>query len=293
MYKTDWKPGKSDNHNHREVIENYRLAYFRTIRPAPYPNDVNPAHIHLLVKEPEIEKEYYVDDIIFDDDPLVIPYLKKHPQENRGGSGILRILIQDGIQIAEHDIILGLNIPNYPQKAVESIRSGLNIGEDQPSFIPYHAFGPDQGSRTCPVCKYGRYHGIIYFVGNHPDWREIKAWLKFLEQESEKRKKYLKVYFVYGNVKDYDKNERQSELEKLGIELGIKNTALTFVPSFADKETEAHLNKINPEVENTFIIYKHRSIVDKYINLKPTQENFEILSNSLDQTRAFFELDGH
>src|SRR5690606_6675310 len=98
----------------------------------------NPAHIHLAVKEPDIENEYYVDDIYFDDDPLLIPYLKKYPQENRGGSGIVRVLIQDNIQIAEHDIILGLNISNYPKKAVNALLSGLNIGEDQPSFIPYH-----------------------------------------------------------------------------------------------------------------------------------------------------------
>lgn len=110
--------------------------------------------------------------------------------------------------------------------------------------------------------------------------------MQFFELESEKRKKYLKVYFVYGNDKDYNKNERRKQLEKLGDELNLKNTALTFVPSFSDKETEANLNKINPKVENTFIIYKHRSIVDKYIDLKPTDENFRMLSHALDNTQG-------
>jgi protocatechuate 3,4-dioxygenase beta subunit len=263
----------------------------KTIRPAPYPNDVLPAHIHLSIKEPDIETEYYTDEINFDDDKLLIPHFKRYPQENRGGSGVVRILLKDSLQIAEHDIILGLNIPNYPKKITNEIRSGLNIGEDQPSFIPYHAFGPDRGTQTCPVCKFGRYHGIIYFVGNNPKWTEIKAWLKFLEQESEKRKKYLKVYFVYGNDKNYNQIERQKQLENLGHELNLKNTALTFVPSFSDKNTEANLNKINPNVENTFIIFKHRSIVDKYIDLKPTDENFKLLANILDKTQGeYFDL---
>jgi protocatechuate 3,4-dioxygenase beta subunit len=263
----------------------------KTIRPAPYPNDILPAHIHLSIKEPDIENEYYTDEINFDDDKLLIPHLKKYRQENRGGSGITRILLKDSLQIAEHDIILGLNIPNYPKKRTLGKQSGLNIGEDQPSFLPFHAFGPDKATQVCPVCKYGRYHGIIYYVGNNPNWEEIKLWLTFLETETVKRKNHLKVYFVYGNENSYDKQKRQKQLEKLGIELNIKNTALTFVPSFSDQKTEANLNKINPSAENTFIIYKHRSIVGKYVDIKPTTQNFNSLSKTLDRTKGdYFDL---
>lgn len=91
----------------------------KTIRPAPYPNDVLPAHIHLSVKEPDIVSEYYTDEINFDDDTLLMLHLKKYPPENRGGSGIVKVMRKDGLQFAGHDIILGLNIPGYP------IRQGL------------------------------------------------------------------------------------------------------------------------------------------------------------------------
>ena len=101
----------------------------------------------------------------------------------------------------------------------------------------------------------------------------------------------MKVYFVYGNENSYDKQKRQKQLEKLGIELNIKNTALTFVPSFSDQKTEANLNKINPSAENTFIIYKHRSIVGKYVDIKPTTQNFNSLSKTLDRTKGdYFDL---
>lgn len=262
-----------------------------TIRPAPYPNDVLPAHIHLSIKEPDIVNEYYTEDIVFDDDKLLINYLKKYPMQNRCGSGIVRVLIKDDIQVAEHDLILGLNIPNYPKKNSTTKSSGLDIGEDQPSFIPYHAYGPDKGTQTCPVCKYGRYHGIIYFVGNNPDLEDIKKWLIFLEKESIKRKEYLKVYFVYGDEKNYNKEVRINELTKLGEGLEIKNVALTFVPSLSDQLTEVNLNKVNPEVDNTLIIYKHRSIVDKYIDLKPISENFIMIIEALNKSKGeFFHL---
>ncbi len=225
-----------------------------TIRPAPYPNDNMPAHIHTSIKEPHIDDEYYIDEFVFDDD-ILLSGKKRKALENRGGSGVLRVLIDKEMQVAEQNIILGLNVPNYPEKNNAKLNSGLEIGEDQPSFTPYHAFGPDKGTLTCPVCKYGRYHGIVYFVGNNPNWSEIKKWLIFLEQESKTRSKYLKAYFVYGNEKGNSKNKIEKDLEKFGKELNVKNIVLTFVSSMSDTESEANLNKINPSVENTLIIY--------------------------------------
>jgi protocatechuate 3,4-dioxygenase beta subunit len=195
------------------------------------------------------------------------------------------------LQIGERNIILGLNIPDYPGKQTNKINSGKKIGEDIISFIPYHAWGPDKGTRTCPICKYGWYLGILYFVGNDPNWDEIRLWLTFLEDESKKREKYLKVYFVYGNEKAYNKSVREKELAKLGNDLELEKVALTFVPSFSDSESEIDLNKINSEVENTFIIYKRSRVVDNLINVKPNQDNFNLISKRLDQTiNEYFDL---
>lgn len=267
---------KSDENGHYTI---------KTSRPAAYPSQDIAQHIHLSIKEPDIKNEYYAD-LYFDDDPLYLKHKKKYGKIDRAGTEILRILLDNNIQVAEHNIVLGLNIPNYPTKSNKVNISGLKIGEDNPSFIPYHAFGPDKGTRTCPVCKYGRYHGIVYFVGNNPNWNDIKKWLTFLEQESVTRSKYLKAYFVYGNEKNYNKEARQSELEKIGKQLNLKNIALTFVPSMKDTESEVNLNKINPTVENTFIIYRHRTIIDKFINFKATADNFNIISSTLNKTKG-------
>jgi protocatechuate 3,4-dioxygenase beta subunit len=85
-----------------------------TIRPAPYPNDDMPAHIHTSIKEPNINDEYYIDEFVFDDD-ILLTNKKRKTLENRGGSGVLRVLIDKDMQVAEHNIMLGLNIPNYPE----------------------------------------------------------------------------------------------------------------------------------------------------------------------------------
>ncbi|MBW3468323.1 intradiol ring-cleavage dioxygenase [Arthrospiribacter ruber] len=270
--------------------EQGRYAIY-TIRPAPYPDRSSPAHIHVLIKEPNIENEYFIDDFVFDDDPLVFAQKKKRPFENRGGSGILRPLLASDFQVAEHNIILGLNIPDYPKYLKAETESGLPVGETSPSFMPYHAWGPDKGTKTCPICKYGRYHGIIYFVGKHTDWEDIKNWLGFLEMQSIIRNQYLKAFFVYSSEKEKNPSEAKMELEKLGRELDIKNIALTFVPSFSDTTSEVNLYRINPHVENTFIIYRHRDIIEKFIDLTAGGDSFELISLTLDRTQSsYFDL---
>jgi protocatechuate 3,4-dioxygenase beta subunit len=261
-----------------------------TIQPETYPSRDQPAHVHITVKEKNMNEPYYIDDFVFDNDRLLTTQWRKS-MENRGGSGVIRFVQKDSLWIGERNIYLGLNIPDYPIKHISQKSSGKNIGEDIISFTPFHAYGADKGTKTCPICKYGWYHGILYFVGNNPNWNEIKDWLTFLDTESQKREEYLKVYFVYGNENNYNKNNRIRELEKIGTELDVKKVALTFVPSFMDKTSEVHLNKIDPNVDNTFFIYKRSNIIDKYVDLRPNQENFERISETLDKSaNEYFKL---
>ncbi len=256
----------------------------RTVRPTAYPKEKIPSHIHFAVKEPELN-EYYVDDLVFEDDPLLTSEDQKR-MENRGGSGILRPEKSGDLQVAEHDFILGLNIPDYPAATDASAAAGLQIGEQFPSFIPFHAWGVDRGSQACPVCKYGRYQGIVYVVGNHSDWPSIEAWLRFLEDESNARGERLKVYFVYGKDRDYEPDFTRGRLEALGDKLGIKSLALTYVPSLTDTATEVHLLKIAPDAESTLLLYRQRVLVDKFINFKPTGESFTLVRQSLERTKS-------
>lgn len=83
----------------------------KTFRPASYPSTTITAHIHPTIKEPGIN-EYYIDEFLFNDDPYLTESERRR-QQKRGGSGILDVEIKEGVQYANRDIILGLNIPNY------------------------------------------------------------------------------------------------------------------------------------------------------------------------------------
>ena len=60
---------------------------FTTIRPGTYPSRIDPAHIHMIVKEPD-RQEYWIDEVVFTDDPLVDARYRARAQ-NRGGNGII------------------------------------------------------------------------------------------------------------------------------------------------------------------------------------------------------------
>ena len=85
---------------------------FKTIRPAGYPDGAECAHIHLHVIEPGIGT-YYIDNIVFDDDPDLSPRLRKRSKTGRAGSGLTYPTNRDGVWQIRRDIVLGKNIPGY------------------------------------------------------------------------------------------------------------------------------------------------------------------------------------
>lgn len=88
------------------VKTNERGEYrFDTIRPGGYPGRTDPAHIHMIVKEPD-RQEYWIDEVVFEDDPRVTERYRS-AQQNRGGNGIIRLSRdQSGGWSGRRDIIL-------------------------------------------------------------------------------------------------------------------------------------------------------------------------------------------
>ena len=77
---------------------------FDTIKPAPYPGERLPAHIHLTVLESG-RRPYWIDDIVFEGEFGVTDDYRRE-RENRGGDGIVRLSRENGILIARRDIVL-------------------------------------------------------------------------------------------------------------------------------------------------------------------------------------------
>ncbi len=85
---------------------------FDTIRPAGYPNTDLPAHIHMHVLERGCST-YYIDDIMFKDDPRLTQDSVRRLTLGRGGNGVVLPTLYKGTWHVKRDIVLGKNIPEY------------------------------------------------------------------------------------------------------------------------------------------------------------------------------------
>jgi protocatechuate 3,4-dioxygenase, beta subunit len=84
---------------------------FQTIKPAPYPNDNIPAHVHFTILEPG-RQPYWIDDIVFDGEFGVTPKYRRS-MTNKGGTGIVSVQSRPDGNYVVRDIIL----ERHPVKA--------------------------------------------------------------------------------------------------------------------------------------------------------------------------------
>lgn len=62
----------------------------RTIKPGPYPERPDPAHIHYTLTGPDFP-EYYIDDVWFEGDPRITPAERSRRSGRGGFNAILRL----------------------------------------------------------------------------------------------------------------------------------------------------------------------------------------------------------
>ena len=83
---------------------------FETIRPGSYPGRDVPQHIHMHVIEPG-RATYYIDDVMFADDPKLTAVQRRLLVSGRGGGGVAMPSRTAGTWHIVRGIVLGANIP--------------------------------------------------------------------------------------------------------------------------------------------------------------------------------------
>jgi protocatechuate 3,4-dioxygenase beta subunit len=85
---------------------------FDSIRPGAYPDEDVPEHIHMHVIEPGYGT-YYLDDVMFRDDPKLTEQQIRRYASGRGGDAIVMPERRDGSWWVRRDIVLGRNVDGY------------------------------------------------------------------------------------------------------------------------------------------------------------------------------------
>jgi protocatechuate 3,4-dioxygenase beta subunit len=268
-----------------------------TIKPAPYPQNDAPAHIHAIIRSPVQKHCYSISDFVFRDDKLLTAKFWEHTEKWWRSMGIYQDPNYGGINLTKNtaEIWEGTrDIISFPEIDMPKIPSGCDILAESPAFEPQHAWGPDKGSHACPMCKYGYQPGVLFWVNSDANFAEVEKWAKWLEELSvELGDANFKGYLIYTNPKRLRRAQLEAKLAALGQKLNLKKIAVTYVPSADDRATDTYLNRINPATENTFIVYNNRKVADKFVNFKFNEQNIALLRASVKRAGNEKELYAH
>jgi protocatechuate 3,4-dioxygenase, beta subunit len=165
--------------------------------------------------------------------------------------------------------------------------SGLAVGDPCPAFEPTHVTGPDAGTATCPVCKYGPTPAVQVWVNTDklddvmPIAMELEKVIRAVGIDKER------AFVVFTNSSKKPAAEMKDTLSAIAKKAGLEKVALVTVPSASDAKT-AKLYKINPDasVENTVLVYANRKVVAKFVNLKGDKAGLAQLVAAMEKSRG-------
>jgi protocatechuate 3,4-dioxygenase beta subunit len=205
-------------------------------------------------------------DFFFTGDPFLT---ESYWYKTEIASGFLRyggveLKSNNGTLTGHRDIVL------HPYYDKEARTSGLSAGTECPAFDPVHVWGPDKGTKICPMCKYGiRSKGVMIWVNKSLDKLGVIA--QRLEAEmAHKGMNEARTFIIYTNPERQSKAEVEKLLSDFAQKNKLKNIALAFVSHVSDRST-AFLYRINPLADNTFIVYNKRVVTGNFVNLAADQ----------------------
>ena len=168
--------------------------------------------------------------------------------------------------------IVAIALPAY---ALAPVDSGLAVGDMTSAFEPTHVSGPDAGTNTCPVCKYGNAPAVQVWA-QMGDSENTAALAKSLDASVKNSKAGLKAFVM--NMTECDMCVTKTT--NMAKEVKLANVGITYIGKDSDA---TKLYKINTasEVKNTVLVYKDRKVVAKFVNLKADKEGLSKLNAAI------------
>lgn len=165
--------------------------------------------------------------------------------------------------------------------ALNSPDSGLAVGKMLPAYDPVHVAGPDKGTNTCPVCKYGPRPAVQVWV-NGDSAENVAALAKFLEKTVGANKaKDMKAFVVFLNTSGKSDKAVSQELTKMAEGLGIKEIAFAYLPAAEKGPIQAYAINTDSAVKNTIFVYRNRKVAAKFVNLKADSNGLTSLNKAI------------
>ncbi len=153
--------------------------------------------------------------------------------------------------------------------------SGLKPGEFTPAYEPHHSTGPDKGTETCPVCKYGQLPIVQVWV-NGDSAENVVSLARSLEGRLDKvGLKKLRVFFTFVEPEGKSAAAFGKELVALAARARVKQVAFTHLSATSVPVKDY---KINLAAKNTIFVQKKMKVKATFVDLKADNAGLAQLS---------------
>lgn len=151
--------------------------------------------------------------------------------------------------------------------AMAQANSGLGVGDKTPAYHPKHITGPDGGTDTCPVCKYGMRPAVQVFLNGASD-EDVRSLVRTLSagvKNSGKSDFKAFVVFIDGDAE---------KIKKLNKEEKADNVAMIVL---SPKDDGYSAYKINPKAKSTVLVYADRVVTAKFVDYNAKKNQAELV----------------
>lgn len=160
-------------------------------------------------------------------------------------------------------------------------KSGLGVGEMVTAFEPTHVTGPDAGTQTCPVCKYGNIPAVQVWVNG--DKMENVAKIADTLEASIKMEgpAKMKGFVVFIKPQGVSSSALAGQLKMIAQKCHLSNVALLYVDGPTAEPVGQYKINTSSTVKNTVLVYHDRKVDANFVNLKGTDEGIKSLKIAL------------
>jgi hypothetical protein len=161
------------------------------------------------------------------------------------------------------------------------IASGVAVGDTLAPFRPMHVAGPDAGTNTCPVCKYGARPAVqVWF--NSESMKSAapiaQALDKAVADNSSADLKAFVVFIRHGKGAD---SQFASQLKDFAAKNKLQRIGVTYVSAPTDAAVREYQINTNAKVQNTVFVYKDRTVASKFVNLRADTKGLDQLTSAI------------
>jgi protocatechuate 3,4-dioxygenase, beta subunit len=159
-----------------------------------------------------------------------------------------------------------------------TLSSGLGVGDAVYPFAPTHVTGPDKGTETCPVCKYGGLPAVQVWV-NGDSLKNVTAIAKTINAKAASSKFKAFVVFL---INPKDSEQTAKTLADVAEKNKLQNVALTWLDKNSESVTTYKVNT-DSQVKNTVLVYKNRKVTTKFVNFQADKQGLKQLDAAVAQ----------